>query len=109
MRDNRARLRLSSTPSTWLYRIPTYSPNAQLFRQLAEPLAENSDVEKAAPLIRSLAAQQANIERVGPTAEYVRFVITLARSELQCDYDSARHRILDLYSYVRNRNGRAKK
>jgi hypothetical protein len=82
---------------------PTYSPNAQLFRQLAAPLPLADDIERVRPLVRSFSSQLANIERVGPTTEYVRLVVTLAQAESTFDSEGAQQRLLDLYTYVRDR------
>lgn len=77
-----------------------YSPNAGVFRQIASPLPFISDVALARELVDRFDAQKGTVERYGPTEDYVRLQLLLARTESNYDFDAACNRFLDVYQYV---------
>jgi hypothetical protein len=50
---------------------PEYTPTARDLREIATPLPEITDYEKAAKLIAILDSQKAVIQKLGPTQDYV--------------------------------------
>lgn len=83
-----------------LVRTTSYAPNAQVFRELAEPLPFSQDYTKVQAFIGSLDTQRPTAERVGPFDEYVRLQLLLAETETKHDIQVARNRMAELYMYV---------
>jgi hypothetical protein len=77
-----------------------YAPNAGVFRQIATPLPFISDSAVARDLVDRFDAQKGTVERYGPTEDYVRLQLTLARAESKYDFDAACNRFLDVYQYA---------
>lgn len=77
-----------------------YAPNAGVFRQIATPLPFISDSAVARDLVDRFDAQKGTVERYGPTEDYVRLQLSLARAESKYDFDAACNRFLDVYQYA---------
>jgi tetratricopeptide (TPR) repeat protein len=77
-----------------------YVPNATAFRELAAPLPFAKDHVRVKQLVGVFDAQREIIESVGPTVDYVRLQLLLARAELSHDFEAARIRLIDIYLYV---------
>jgi hypothetical protein len=79
-----------------------YSPNAGVFREIAAPLPFITDLATVKELVDRFDAQQGTVERYGPTEDYVRLQLLLARTESRYDFDAASNRFVDVYQYVVN-------
>jgi hypothetical protein len=77
-----------------------YTPNAKLFRELASPLPNIADVAKLKHLIGKFDSQKAFCEQYGPTEDYVRLQLVLARAEIKIDLIDTENRVLDIYYYI---------
>ena len=77
-----------------------YSPNAKVFRELAVALPYINDAERAKPLIGLIDAQLAALDAIGPTEDYVRLGLILARAEARFDRASTLRRLSELYLYI---------
>lgn len=75
------------------------SPNAQLYRELASPLPHVSDHAKLRDLIAAFDAHKVSIERLGPSEEYVRLQLHIARGEARIDEQAAASRLEGIYVY----------
>jgi len=67
-----------------------YTPNARDMRELATPLPFIDNKEKLQLLVGLFSANKANIERYGPTIDFVRFRLLLARGEFRHDFERGR-------------------
>lgn len=81
-------------------RSTPYSPNAGVFREIAAPLPYISKSAVAKGLVGRFDAQKGTVERYGPTEDYVRLQLILARAEYKYDFYAASERVLDVYQYV---------
>jgi len=77
-----------------------HSPNAGIFRGIAAPLPFVADPAVAKDLVSDFDAQKGTVERYGPTEDYVRLQLLLARTESRYDFDAASNRLVDIYEYV---------
>jgi len=77
-----------------------YSPNARVLRQIATPLPYIPDESKAKQLIDNFDSQKGTIEHLGPTVDYVRLQLLLAKAVSKCDFEAACDRIIDTYFYI---------
>lgn len=77
-----------------------YTPNARLFRELASPLPNIADTSKLQNLIAKFDGQKAFCEQYGPTEDYVRLQLIIARAEFKLDEASAENRILEVYYFI---------
>ena len=74
-----------------------YAPNARVYRELSEALPFYTDEPRARQLVAILDGQKASIRRLGPTEEFVRLQLLLARTEARYDSSAGRNRIVDAY------------
>jgi hypothetical protein len=81
-------------------RATEYSANARVFRELAEPLPFVADEKVAGQFVGRFDSQQANLDRLGPTEDYVRLQLLLARTECARGTEACRNRIVNLYYYI---------
>lgn len=82
-----------------IFRSTEYAPNAQDFRELATPLPFISDLDKVQSLINDIDSQKGNIERIGPTEDYVRMELLIARAAVKISPEAAELRLVDMYIY----------
>lgn len=78
-----------------------YSPNAQVYRELATPIPYLKDRKLASELVSMIDAQRVNIMAQGPSEEYVQLQLILAKYEATESYDLACERIMDVF-YMSN-------
>ena len=74
-----------------------YSPNAKVIRELAEVLPFYVHEPKARLLIALLDSLSESTKRIGPTDEYVRLQLILARTQARFDRDLAKRRVIETY------------
>jgi hypothetical protein len=77
-----------------------YAPNARVYRDLASPLPYTTDESKLRKAIGRFDSQSSIVERLGPTQDYIRFQLTLARAEHRLDRSATRTRLTDIYLYA---------
>lgn len=77
-----------------------YSANARVFRELALCLPFVESVQTLQYYTIRLDGQRASIERIGPTEEYIRLQLLLARSEWRFDHAASRERCLAIYNSI---------
>ena len=82
----------------------TYSPTPQFLRQIASPLPFEGDKERVAKVLEYFRGQLAGALALGPTVEYVQFVLTLIQVQAHLDPKSALLEILDFYDFVSEQN-----
>lgn len=82
------------------FQSTAFTPNATLFRELASPLPDISDLNKLKQLVGKFDSQKAFCEQFGPTEDYVRLQLILARSELKIDVTNTENRIVEIYYYI---------
>lgn len=76
-----------------------YTPNARIFRELASPLPY-LDESPCRTLVSRFDRHIADIEKHGPTEEYIRLQLTLARAISRWDTKAFIERLVDIWSYV---------
>jgi hypothetical protein len=77
-----------------------YAPNARVLRELAAPLPFMADKERARRLIGIFDGQKNTVEHIGPTEDYVRLQLLLARTERKYDTAACSNRIDEVYLYI---------
>ena len=77
-----------------------YTPNARDMRELASPLPFVVDRASAERIIRMFDAQKGSIEHYGPSIDYVRLQLLIARCEYGYDLEKSRARFEDAYLYI---------
>jgi hypothetical protein len=80
-----------------LLKTTEYSPNALVFKELALSLPYISDVDEAKHLIGVFDSQRSNIERYGPTEDYIGLQLILAETERKYNQKAANNRVMDIY------------
>ncbi len=85
-----------------MIQMTNYSPNARVLRQLATPLPYSPDITWARQLVGTFDSQKNVIEDVGPTEDYVRLQLLLARTESNYpdNFETVRNRFIELYFYI---------
>ena len=63
----------------------SYTPNARDMRELSSPLPFVEDAARRQHLVAMFAANKGNVQLYGPTVDYVRFLLNLARGEYRHD------------------------
>jgi hypothetical protein len=89
--DYALKLAIKTTPFTF---------NASVLRELAAPLPFILDENNARHLVGTFDSQQGTIETLGPTEDFIRLQLLLARAESRYDSDAARNRVGDVYLKV---------
>jgi len=74
-----------------------YTFNATVLRELAIPLPFIDDGERTRHLIGIFDSQQGTIEPLGPTEDFVRLQLLLARAEMKRNFEAALNRVIDVY------------
>jgi hypothetical protein len=77
-----------------------YSPSASHLRELATGLRHVESRSQLESLLRMFDAQRSTVERLGPTLDYVRLQLLLARAEGPIDFSACSSRLIDTYLYV---------
>jgi len=80
-----------------LLKTTEYAPNALVFKELALPLPFIKDFDEAKQLIGIFDSQRSNIERYGPTEDFIGLQLILAETERKYDQDAANNRVMDIY------------
>ena len=81
----------------------TVMPDAQAFRDIAEPLPSMTDPNEAARLVGRFDRFTDLIERQSPSSDFVRLQMWLARAECRYDADRASTRLLQVWFSVSER------
>ena len=101
--DNRER---SDAPDVAEYALDlsikttSYAPNARVLRELAAPLPFIKDKDRARRLVGIFDGQKNTVEHIGPTEDYVRLQLLLARAERIYDSAACSNRIDEVYLYI---------
>ena len=74
-----------------------YAPNARVLRELAAPLPFMRDKERARRLVGIFDGQKNTVEHIGPTEDYVRLQLLLARTERKYDTAACSNRIDEVH------------
>ena len=77
-----------------------YAPNARVLRELAAPLPFMRDEERAHRLVGIFDGQKNTVEHIGPTEDYVRLQLLLARTERKYGTAACSNRIDEVYLYI---------
>jgi hypothetical protein len=77
-----------------------YSANAAVFRELATCLPYMVDLGRARHLVGIVETHLGTLEQLGPTEDYMRLLLILARAEKRYDPQAAKNRLLDVYLEV---------
>ena len=77
-----------------------YAPNARVLRELAAPLPFMKDKERARRLVGIFDGQKNTVEHIGPTEDYIRLQLLLARTERKYDTAACSNRIDEVYLYI---------
>ena len=104
-------LEVVDTALRLMIQMTNYSPNARVLRQLAAPLPYSPDITWARQLVGTFDSQKNVIEDVGPTIDYVRLQLLLARTESRYPdaFETVRNRFIELYFYILDINDLAVK
>jgi hypothetical protein len=78
----------------------TYSPNARVLRELAAPLPFIEVKQRARRLVGIFDGQKNTVEHIGPTEDYVRLQLLLARTERKYDTEACSNRLDEVYLYI---------
>lgn len=81
-------------------RSTTYSLNAKVMRDLASALPHLSDVAVAKTLVGIVDGQIHELERLGPTEDYVELQLLLAETESSYNIAAAQDRVDDVYLFI---------
>lgn len=76
---------------------PSYSPNAQMMRELATPLRYIANPATARKLVGMLDSHSETLRRNGPTEDYLRLQLLVAEAEATYSSSAARNRLLEIY------------
>src|SRR5260370_25865035 len=104
-RANRTRkdaIEVVDTALKLMIQTTDYSPNARVLRELAAPLPHAPDTIRVKQLVGIFDSQKDVIEDLGPTDDYVRLQLLLARTESNYgdDFETARNRFIETYFYI---------
>ncbi|KOA19828.1 hypothetical protein CLHOM_19170 [Clostridium homopropionicum DSM 5847] len=78
----------------------SYSPNAQIFRELATPIPYINDEKEMDNLISRFDSQKGLAEKIGPTEEFIGLQLILAHAESRIDLTKSFDRLWDTYNYI---------
>lgn len=76
-----------------------YSPNARIYCDLCEQLP-SIETNKAKEIIDTVDSQIFNIERLGPTEDYIRLQLLIIKSQIKYAFKDANERLVHLYYYL---------
>ncbi|PLT28206.1 ATP-binding protein [Peribacillus deserti] len=76
-----------------------YAPNARVYRDLASqlPYLDSDEIKEILGIFDS---QLINLERLGPTEEYIGLQLLLAEAQKKYDLDGSCERMINLYFYI---------
>jgi hypothetical protein len=77
-----------------------YAPSATHLRELATGIQHVGSQSMIESLLRMFDAQRATVERLGPTLDYIRLQLLLARAEAKISFSECSNRLIDAYLYV---------
>lgn len=104
-RANRTRedaIEIVDTMLKLMIQTTDYSPNAHVLSEMAVPLPYARDTTRTRQLVGIFDGQKDVIEGLGPTDDYVRLQLILARTE--CNYsdgfETVRNRFIEIYFYI---------
>ena len=80
-------------------RTTSYSTNALVLREMASPLPFVKEIIKAKELVGIFDSQKGAIEHLGPTEEFVRLQLILAKTESKYDNAACANRLIEVYLY----------
>jgi hypothetical protein len=98
--QNRERADASEVVEAFLaiaIRATEYTPNARHMRELATPLPYIENEGRLQHLVGLFTANKGSIERYGPTIDYVRFLLLLARGEYRHSLERGRRWFEEAY------------
>lgn len=78
----------------------TYAPSATVLLDLAAPLPYIADIGERKRLVGLFDALRPTVEKIGPTEDYIKFYIVLARAERDYDFDAAVNRVVEIYLFI---------
>lgn len=78
-------------------RATEYAPNARVFREMVAPLPYLTSSSRVDAIIRSIDSQKGNLERLGPTEEYIWVQLLLAQTEAKHDINTSIERLINVY------------
>lgn len=81
-----------------------YAPNAKVYNDLATQLPFIDDSNLANKLVDMFDTQQVNIQRSGPTEDYISLQLKLFKTQSKLGLEKASGRIIDLYFYINEIN-----
>jgi NACHT domain len=74
-----------------------YTFNATVLKELALPLPHVEDETLLKTLVNKFDSQIPTVERVGPTEDFIRLKLLLARTEAKYNFEDAKNRVIDIY------------
>ncbi len=74
-----------------------YTFNATVLRELALPLPYVEDETLLKALVNKFDSQIPTVERIGPTEDFIRLRLLLARTEAKYNFEDAGNRVTDIY------------
>ena len=77
-----------------------YAPNAGVYRKFSTPIPFLAPSEKVKQLVNLFESQIQNIEKIGPTEDYMLIQLNLAKAIWKYDKDSSSEKLVDLYLYI---------
>ncbi|MDI6814032.1 MAG: hypothetical protein QMD10_10905, partial [Desulfitobacteriaceae bacterium] len=83
-----------------LVRAGGYAPNATVLWEIASPLPGIEDPYLARELVARFDSQKAVVEKLGPTEDYIRLILSLASTEAIDDLEAACNRLVELWMTV---------
>lgn len=95
-RDRPDALRVVASALTLAIGDSDTTVDARLLRELATPLPYSDNPDQVQELVARFNSQLPVVVRLGPTEEYVRLQLTLARAECSYDRPAARERLVDI-------------
>lgn len=79
-----------------------FSPNAGVYRDLAEPIPYITDEIIARRIVGQFDSQRDIIEQQGPTQDYIKLQLTLAKAESRYDSGACYSRFIEIYARIDN-------
>jgi hypothetical protein len=81
-------------------RVGEYQPTIVDLRHIAAPLAHARASDELSGVISRIIRQAKALEAVGPSEEYVRLQLLIARGQTAVDSNAALERLVDVYLYI---------
>ncbi|NIK75040.1 hypothetical protein FHS15_000138 [Paenibacillus castaneae] len=77
-----------------------YAPNALIYLNISQLIKHIDDVSKKKSYINIFDSQKKNIEKSGPTEDYISLQLILAENEKYYDENHAYQRLMEIYFYI---------